>query len=158
MFLIYKLMIDQIFDSPEIQKLKETFESVFHDKKRISTTHQHHHKYYCCKCHQRLMNISKQEDETKLSIMLSFGKAFQDLQKIYYGIIKSSYDLEFVFNRPMKYLLDSSYLSSYKQTMKFEKIHSTEFTKILHKDCCMKVKNYFLIKIFSFITMLYIYL
>ena len=71
-------MIDRIFDSPEIQKLKETFESVFHDKKRPMPMHQHHHKYYCCKCHQRLMNISKEEEETKLSIMLSFGKAFQN--------------------------------------------------------------------------------
>ena len=137
-------MIDQIFDSPEIQKLKETFESYFFEKKRGIPMHQHHHKYYCCKCHQRLMNISKQEDETKLSIMLSFGKAFQDLQKIYHGIIESSSDMEFVFSKPLSFLFSNVY----REKIKFEKIHSCEFSKILHKDCCIKVFNkfYFLIK------------
>ncbi len=128
-------MIDRIFDSPEIQKLKETFESVFHDKKRPMPMHQHHHKYYCCKCHQRLMNISKEEEETKLSIMLSFGKAFQNLQNIYHGIVNSSSDMEFVFAKPMSYIVKG------REKIKFEKIHSSEFSKILHKDCCIKVRK-----------------
>jgi len=126
-------MIDKIFDSPEIQKLKETFETVFYDKKRSVPMHTHHHKYYCCKCHQRMMNINKQEDETKLSTMLSFGTAFQNLQKIYQGILRSSGDLEIIFSRPM------NFLNCNKHKIKFEKINSGEFSKILHRDCCIKV-------------------
>jgi hypothetical protein len=134
-------MMDKIFDLPEIRKLKETFDALFPSDKMKRTIHHHHHKHYCCKCHQRLVSVNKQEDETKLSILLSFGKAFQDLQKIYFAIINSSKDLEKIFKTPMNYLTKERTLNF---NFKFDKLHRDEFTVILHKDCCIKVFIIFL--------------